>query len=62
MDRCLIIVSRNRPNLFQHLSERESPEVHVILDRRETPRPTSRASGQWHRDLERHGYVVVVMA
>ena len=59
MDRCLIIVSRDRPNLFQHLSERQSPDVEVILDRRQAPRPPSRTGGQWHTTLERDGYVVV---
>ncbi len=60
MDPVVIIVSRDRPTLFQHLSERQSPEVQVILDRRKTPRPTTRASGQWQTTMEREGYVVVV--
>ena len=59
MDRCLIIVSRDRPTLFQHLSERQSPDVEVILDRRQAPRPSSRALGTWQTTMERDGYIVV---
>ena len=59
MNRYLIIVSRNRPNLFQHLSERDSTIASVILDRRKTPRTTTRASGLWHLNLEQDGYIVV---
>jgi len=57
----LIIVARDRPTLFQHLSERQSPEVQVLLDRRQTPRPTNRASALWQTNLERDGYIVVPM-
>jgi hypothetical protein len=63
MNRSLIIVSRDRPNLFQQLSERQTAEVQVILDRRRTPRApkrTARApSGAWHTTLERDGYIAV---
>jgi len=58
MDCYLIIVARDRPNLFRHLSEHRSPGLQVILDRRQTPRPTPRASGRWHTSLERDGYMV----
>lgn len=58
MDHYLIIVARDRPNLFLHLSEHQSAGMQVILDRRQTPRPTPRASGWWHTSLERDGYMV----
>lgn len=63
MNRALIIVSRDRPNLFQQLSERQTAEVQVLLDRRRTPRALERTarppSGAWHTTLERDGYIVV---
>ena len=59
MDRTLIIVSRDRPNLFQHLTERHGADARVILDRRQIPRLTPRESGLWHTHLERDGYMVV---
>ncbi len=59
MDRYLIIVARDRPNLFQQLSDRHGHEASVILDRRQAPRPTTRRSGLWHTDLELDGYIVV---
>jgi len=60
MDRYLIIVARDRPNLFQHLSERHASDVQVIVDRRRASRPTTRAAGLWHTSLERDGYMVAV--
>lgn len=59
MDGILIIVSRDRPNLFQQLLERHGDNAPVILDRRKTPRPPTRDSGLWHTNLERDGYMVV---
>ncbi len=59
MDRCLIIVARDRPNLFQQLSERHGHEASVILDRRKSPRPPTRAAGLWHTDLQQDGYILV---
>lgn len=59
MDRYLIIVSRDHLNLFQQLTERHGTEAPVILDRRQIPRQTPRASGLWHTNLERDGYIVV---
>jgi len=58
MDRVLIIVSRDRPNLYQQLIERHGAGAPVILDRRQTPRSTTPAAGLWHTDLERDGYMV----
>jgi hypothetical protein len=62
MDRILIIVSRDRPNLFQHFSERHGADARVILDRRQIPRRTPRESVLWNTNLERDGYVVVAPA
>jgi hypothetical protein len=59
MERCLIIVARDRPNLFEQLIERHGCEAPVILDRRQAPRPTTRSEGLWHTHLERDGYMVV---
>ena len=59
MNRFLIIVSRDRPNLFQHLCERHSANATVLLDRRTVPRPGSSTVGLWHTHLERDGYVVL---
>ncbi len=59
MDRYLIIVARDRPNLFQQLSERHAHEASVILDRRKSARPPTRAAGLWHTDLQQDGYVLV---
>ena len=60
MDRYLIIVARDRPNLCQHLSERHAADVQVIVDRRRAPRPTTRAAGLWHTSLAQDGYMVAV--
>jgi hypothetical protein len=59
MSRYLIIVSRNRPNLFQHLCERHSTNATVLLDRRKIPRQEKPTAGLWHTHLERDGYVVL---
>ncbi len=59
VDRYLIIVARDRLNLFQQLRERHGHEATVILDHRKTPRPSTRASGLWHTDLQQDGYVLV---
>ncbi len=63
MDRCLIVVARDRPDLFQHLSEHQTPDLQVILDRRviaRTPRTTAQTnSGGWRTTLERDGFVAV---
>jgi len=63
MDRTLIIVARDRLNLFHHLIERQSPEVQVLLDRRHTPRPPRPPapphSAACYTSLERDGYIVV---
>ncbi len=63
MDRYIIVVARDRPDLFYHLSEHQSPEVEVILDRREMARAprltTQRPYEAWHTKLERDGFVVV---
>ena len=59
MDTYLIIVARDRPNLYQQLIERHGADAPLILDRRQTPRPTTRGSGLWHTNLERDGYMVV---
>ena len=63
MAQYLIIVARDRPNLFQHLRERHASDVQVILDRRHTAR-SRRMTAQptysaWHTSLERDGYIVV---
>ncbi len=62
-NRHLIIVARDHPNLFQHLNERQSPDLQVILDRHRTPRPlrvgARPTAGAWHTILERDGYIVV---
>jgi len=59
MAHSLIIAARDRPNLFQHLRERQSADVQVILDRRRTARSprmsTQPNSGAWHTNLERDG-------
>ena len=60
MDRYLIIVARDRLNLFQHLNERHASDVQVIVDRRRAPRPTTRAAGLWHTSLAQDGYIVAV--
>ena len=63
MNRYLVIVARDRPNLFEQLSERQLPEIKVLLDRRITARSPGRTSqpisGAWHTTLERDWYIVV---
>ncbi len=59
MDRLLIVVARDRLNLFESLRERHGATASVLLDRRQTPRPTPQAAGLWHTSLERDGYIVV---
>jgi len=59
MGRYLIIVSYNRPDLFLHLSKRQSATVSVILDRRQRPRPKPGPSGMWHDPLKGDGYIIV---
>jgi hypothetical protein len=59
MDRYMIIVARGRPNWFALLRSRYGHEAPVILDRRQTPRPTPPTSGLCHTNLERDGYIVV---
>ena len=55
----MIIVARDRPNWFELLRSRHGHEPLVILDRRQTPRPTPRAAGLCHTILERDGYIVM---
>lgn len=55
----MIIVARDRPNWFELLRSRHGHEPLVILDRRQTSRPTPRAAGLCHTNLERDGYIVM---
>ncbi len=61
---CLIIVARDRPDLFQHLTESYGQELKVIVDRRQRPRPPRpecdpSPSSFWYATMEREGFMVV---
>ena len=67
MDRYLVIVSRDRPELVQELRSTygQSEEVEILLDRRQTPRPTlprndadRRSTLQLGAEVEGQGFFV----
>ena len=55
----LIIVARDRPDLFQQLSERHGAAIRVVFDRREDPRAIVGTSTLFTKELEHHGFTVV---
>ncbi len=63
MEHYLVIVARDRPELFQHLYECHGHEMKVILDRRQRPRPPipGRRDGRtvWYATMQREGFMVV---
>ena len=67
MDRYLVIVSRDRPELVQELRSTygQSEEVEILLDRRQTPRQTlprkdadRRSTLQFGAEVEGQGFFV----
>jgi hypothetical protein len=67
MDRYLVIVSRDRPELVQELRSTygQSEEVEILLDRRQTPRRTlsrndadRRSTLRLDAEVEGHGFFV----
>ncbi len=63
--RLLIIVARDRPELFQQLSSQYGQDVQVILDRRAVPRGSARRSGEGgsnvcDAEIERDGFTMVL--
>ena len=66
MARCLVIVSREEPELFERLAALYAQEgwIEVRLDRRHGPhgrgnRPDRRARPSPHMDLQKHGLIVM---
>lgn len=68
MDRCLIVVSRDRPELWQELRQNyaQAEGVEIILDRRQDQRSSLSEEGSDRRglftaspDFQGQGFVVV---
>ncbi len=60
----LLIVARNRPDLFEYLTENYGHEMKVVLDRRQRPRlpisgPRRPRSSIWYADMQREGFMMV---
>ncbi len=55
----LIIVARDRPELFAALSERHGGEMKVLLDRRRTPRAPLMPETTQALRMARDGFMVV---
>ncbi len=63
----LIIVARDRPDLFEYLTENYGHEMKVILDRRQRPRlpiprPHHPPSSIWYAEMQREGFMMVPTA
>ncbi len=54
MEHYLIIVARDRPELFRELIERHGQEMKVILDRRCAPRRAA-----CDAEMDRYGFIFV---
>ncbi len=60
----LIIVARDRPDLFEYLTESYGHEMKVIVDRRQRPRPPfpgprHTPSSIWYAEMQREGFMMV---